>query len=149
MPYPHKFIRLSREERWLVSAHLQQLAREGKDRERNRLQVIFLSNERLTFQQIMKRLDMCYRTVQNCVYIWKKQGLSSPYFTGLKGSWSTQNHPWSTQILPLKNRYFATFRKLIPLYIKKLGQDKGDISRISHPHLPHLHWYPATPPLDI
>jgi transposase len=82
MPYPHKFIKLTQEEQWLVSAHLQRLAREGKDRERKRLQVVFLSNQGLTFRQIMKRLGMCYRTVKNCVYIWKKEGLSSPYFMG-------------------------------------------------------------------
>lgn len=82
MPYPPVFIKLTREERWWVSAQLQRLAREGKDRERKRLQVIYLSNQRLTFRQIMKQLGMCYRTVRNCVYIWKKHGLSHPYFMG-------------------------------------------------------------------
>jgi len=83
MPYPHKFIKLTREQQWWVSAHLQQLAREGKYRERNRLMVIHLSNQRLTFRQIMKRLDISYRTVKNCVYIWEKEGISSPYFKEL------------------------------------------------------------------
>lgn len=85
MPYPHKFIRLTREQRWLVSTHLQRLAREGKNRERKHLQVIYLSNSGLTFKQIMKRLNMCYRTVRNCVYTYEKDGLSSPYFLGKTG----------------------------------------------------------------
>ena len=82
MPYPHAFIKLTPEEQVMVSDQLRRLAREGKIKERQHLQVIYFSNSGLTFQQIMKRFEISYMMVRRCIYAYRKEGLSSPYFMG-------------------------------------------------------------------
>ncbi|MFH0888294.1 MAG: helix-turn-helix domain-containing protein [Planctomycetota bacterium] len=77
MSYPHTYIKLTEEERKGVSAELKRLAIIGKDKERKRLQVVWLSDSGLTFEQIARRLGKSYRTVQRWVSKYRKEGLKA------------------------------------------------------------------------
>jgi len=77
MPYPHTYIKLTDEERKRVSVELQRLTIIGKDKERKRLQAVWLSDCGLTFEQIARRFGKSYRTVQRWVSKYRKERLKA------------------------------------------------------------------------
>ena len=75
MPFPHKFIKLTDEERKRISRELQAMALKGQSRKRKRLQAVWLSDSGLTYEQICQRLDTSYWAVQLWITTYQKLGL--------------------------------------------------------------------------
>jgi hypothetical protein len=76
MSYPHKFIKLTEQERKRIEAELRRCAMQGKLRERKRLQVIYLSGQGKTFQEIQALLAKAsYRSIKRWVSAYLKSGL--------------------------------------------------------------------------
>ena len=75
MPYPHTFIILTPEERKDISFWLERYVLTGQYKKRRRLQVIYLSDQKIEFARIAKRLNCSYNTVRWNIYLYKKQGL--------------------------------------------------------------------------
>ncbi len=82
MPYPHKYIHLTPAEREKIAAELKRLVIAHQFKARRRLQVIYLSDSGLDYQQISERLNMPYMTVRRCIYAFKKEGFSAHLLTG-------------------------------------------------------------------
>ncbi|MBI5777848.1 MAG: helix-turn-helix domain-containing protein [Planctomycetes bacterium] len=75
MPYPHQFIRLTDQERKIVSDELRNLNIAGKYKKRRRLQILYLSDQKIEFERIAQRLKCSYNTVRWNIYRYKKHGL--------------------------------------------------------------------------
>ncbi|MEW6027398.1 MAG: helix-turn-helix domain-containing protein [Planctomycetota bacterium] len=76
MPFPHYFIKLSDNEREEVSRKLQNYSITNRHVKRRRLQSIWFSNQRLTEEQISKRLKVTCRTVQRWFRLYRQKGLN-------------------------------------------------------------------------
>lgn len=77
MPFPHKFIKLTPEQKKQVEQALKHFAITGQYKKHRRLQFVYLSNERLTFQQISKRLGVSYRMVQKWYLKYRQKELGA------------------------------------------------------------------------
>ncbi|MFH1229905.1 MAG: helix-turn-helix domain-containing protein [Planctomycetota bacterium] len=75
MPYPHAFITLTPQERKQVSFWLEQYSLTGQYQKRRRLQVLYLSDQKIEFERIARRLKYHYNTVRWNIYLYRKQGL--------------------------------------------------------------------------
>lgn len=75
MPYPHSFIKLTEEERKTVSRKLSEFNQAGKYKKRRRLQVLWFSNQGITYEQISKKTDLSYQRVRELIYLYRKEGL--------------------------------------------------------------------------
>lgn len=75
MPYLHKFIKLTPEQRKKVMSALKTFLLAGKSRKRKRLQSIYLSNDGMTFGAISKFLRVSYRAVQKWAQKFREEGL--------------------------------------------------------------------------
>lgn len=75
MPYPHTFITLTAEERKQVSFWLERYAVSHQYQKRKRLQILYLSDQKIEFARIAKRLNYHYDTVRWNIYLYRKQGL--------------------------------------------------------------------------
>ncbi|MEW6026439.1 MAG: helix-turn-helix domain-containing protein [Planctomycetota bacterium] len=76
MSYPHYFIRLNPDERRQMLIKLSQYAVKGQHSQRRRLQAIYFSDKGETFEQISKRLNVSYRTVQRWISFYHRKGLN-------------------------------------------------------------------------
>jgi hypothetical protein len=75
MPYPHVFITLTQKEQKQVSFWLERYAVTGQYEKRRRLQILYLSDQKVEFERIAKRLNYSDMTVRRYVYMYRKQGL--------------------------------------------------------------------------
>jgi hypothetical protein len=75
MPYPHKFIKLTPEEREKIKRELKRLARLEKWKKRKPLQALYLSDQKKTISSIAKYLEKTNRTVRGWFYRYEKEGL--------------------------------------------------------------------------
>ena len=75
MPYPHKFIKLTDDERKKINQELQVMAMRKQFRKRRRLQAISLSDSGFSYDEISQRLDSSYWTVQLWISTYRKLGL--------------------------------------------------------------------------
>ena len=75
MPYPHKYITLTPEDREKIERELKRLARLRKWKKRMPLQALWLSDEKNTFSSIARSFGKGYSTVRNWVYRYEKEGL--------------------------------------------------------------------------
>ena len=77
MPYPHQFIKLTPEEKKQVSFWLERYVVTGQHKKRRRLQVLWLSDEGLTYESISQRIGLSYQRVRELIYLYRKAGLNS------------------------------------------------------------------------
>ena len=75
MPYPHRYITLSPEERNRISRLLQELSINRQYRKRIRLQAIWLSDQKQTYLQISQNLNVTYQSVKMWIAAYRKVGL--------------------------------------------------------------------------
>jgi len=83
MPYPHQFIRLTDQERKIVSDELRNLAIAGRYKKRRQLQILYLSDNGLEFRSICIRLNLSYAAVRRWIYRYEKEGIK-PFISGRK-----------------------------------------------------------------
>ena len=76
MPYPHSFIKLTPEEKKIVSYKLSQYSQQGRYKQRRRLRVLWLSDMGLTFDQIARQTNFSFVWVRKLIYLYKKEGLT-------------------------------------------------------------------------
>lgn len=77
MPYPHAFIKLTKEERRKIKSELQRLLAAGLPKKRKPLQMLYFSDIGKTFKAIAKYLDVDYRTVKRWISAYRKDGLAA------------------------------------------------------------------------
>jgi len=75
MPYPHKFITLTLEERERLEKELQRLTLLRRWKRRKPLQTLYLSDQKKTFRSIAEYLGVSYRTLRGWVYRYRREGL--------------------------------------------------------------------------
>jgi hypothetical protein len=75
MPYPHKYITLTPEEREKIKKELYRFLMARKYKKRKPLQALWLSNEKKTLSSIAKYLEKSNRTVRRWFYRYQKEGL--------------------------------------------------------------------------
>ncbi|MEW6026247.1 MAG: helix-turn-helix domain-containing protein [Planctomycetota bacterium] len=77
MPYPHKFIKLTLEEKKQIKIKLKKLEVLGKSGKRKRLIALCLSDKGETFRFISWYLNVSYRTVKRWISDYRENGLLS------------------------------------------------------------------------
>ncbi|MBI4712073.1 MAG: helix-turn-helix domain-containing protein [Planctomycetes bacterium] len=77
MPYPHRYIKLTDDQRRQVKWKLQELLMAGKSRARTKLQAIWLSDRGDTFSGIARHSGRTYRTIQNWMRRYRAMGFDA------------------------------------------------------------------------
>jgi DNA-binding transcriptional ArsR family regulator len=83
MPYPHKFIKLTEEERKRLEAELKNLAitteccNRRRLQKRRRLQAIYFSSIGWEIDKISKSLKVSYRSVKGWLSAYRKNGIEA------------------------------------------------------------------------
>jgi predicted transcriptional regulator len=75
MPYPHKYITLTPEEREKIKRELERLTRLEKWKKRKPLQALYLSDQKKTISSIAKYLGKSHWTIRRWIYLYRKKGL--------------------------------------------------------------------------
>jgi hypothetical protein len=75
MPYPHKYITLTPEEREKIKKELYRLLMARKYKKRKPLTALYLSDQKKTISSIAKYLEKTNGTVRNWFYRYEKEGL--------------------------------------------------------------------------
>ncbi|MFA5795257.1 MAG: helix-turn-helix domain-containing protein [Candidatus Brocadiia bacterium] len=75
MPYPHKFVKLTDQERKEVESALKELLHRRESKKRRRLQIIYWSDQGSSYDSIAKSLYFSYATVRRWIYRWQKEGI--------------------------------------------------------------------------
>ncbi|MDI6788470.1 MAG: helix-turn-helix domain-containing protein [Planctomycetota bacterium] len=75
MPYPHKYITLTPEEKKRVVDEIKRLTLARRWKRRRPLQMLYFSDQKLPFRAIADTLIVSYSTVCNWVYRYRREGL--------------------------------------------------------------------------
>ncbi|MDI6733525.1 MAG: helix-turn-helix domain-containing protein [Planctomycetota bacterium] len=77
MPFPHKYITLTPEERKKIEQEIKRLTLLLQWKKQRPLKALLFSDQKMTFKNIAETLRVSYTTVRRWVYAYRKHGLNA------------------------------------------------------------------------